>query len=115
MSLLSDNSSYVCTNSECTSCYEESKNELEEAAENTLEENYAYKDDGGDRVYFDTQVEKCIIDMTKWQAERMYSEEEVFEILRNFNQNALEYIKDDDRSIMTSSTLKKWFEQFKKK
>jgi len=50
---------------------------LEEAIENTLEENYAYKDDGGDRVYFDTQVEKCIIDMTKWQSERMYSEEDL--------------------------------------
>ena len=45
----------------------------------------------------------------------MYSEEELFLILQNFNQNSLEYIKDEERSIMTSSSLKKWFEQFKKK
>jgi hypothetical protein len=51
----------------------------------------------------------------KWQAERMHSDEEVLEILKNFNQNAMEYIKEDDRSIMTSSTLKEWFEQYKKK
>ena len=51
----------------------------------------------------------------KWQQERMYSEEEVLTLLQNFNKNAMEYIEQDDRSIMTSTTLKKWFEQFKKK
>jgi hypothetical protein len=51
----------------------------------------------------------------KWQQERMYSEEEVLDLLQNFNQNAMEYIKEDEKSIMTSITLKKWFEQFKKK
>lgn len=45
----------------------------------------------------------------------MYSEEEVLILLQNFNKNAMEYIEQDDRSIMTSTTLKKWFEQFKKK
>jgi hypothetical protein len=46
---------------------------------------------------------------------RSYSEEEVLELLQNFNQNAMEYIKEDEKSIMTFVTLKKWFEQFKKK
>jgi hypothetical protein len=45
----------------------------------------------------------------------LYSEEEVLELLQNFNQNAMEYIKEDEKSIMTFVTLKKWFEQFKKK
>jgi len=49
------------------------------------------------------------------QDNKMYSEEEVLEILKKFNQNAMEYIKQDDRNIMTSVTLEKWFEQFKKK
>ena len=40
---------------------------LEEATERILEENYAYNDDSGDRVYYDTQVKQCIIDGTKWQ------------------------------------------------
>jgi len=54
----------------------------------------------------------------KWQQEqdkKMYSEGEVFDLLQNVNQNAMEYIKQDDRNIMTSVTLQKWFEQFKKK
>jgi hypothetical protein len=51
----------------------------------------------------------------KWQAERMYSEKEVLDLLQNFNQNAMEYIKEDEKSIMTSVSLKKWFEQHKKK
>jgi hypothetical protein len=51
----------------------------------------------------------------EWQAERSYSEEEVIDLLQDFNQNAMEYIKEDEKSIMTSITLKKWFEQFKKK
>jgi hypothetical protein len=49
------------------------------------------------------------------QQENSYSEEEVLELLQKFNQNAMEYIKEDEKSIMTSITLKKWFEQFKKK
>ena len=93
---------------------------LEESIENTLEENYAYKDDGGDRVYFDTQVEKCIIDMTKWQAKRMYSEEDLEQAfssgrtVKNYKGEWEETYSDE----MTSSkyeNFKKWFEQFKNK
>ena len=61
------------------------------------------------------EVKLGFIDGAKWQQKRMYSEEEVLELLQNFNQNAMEYIKQDDRNIMTSVTLQKWFEQFKKK
>ena len=49
------------------------------------------------------------------QQKRSYNEEEVFELLQNFNQNAMEYIQQDERNIMTSVTLKKWFNKFKKK
>jgi len=63
----------------------------------------------------DITYENGFIDATKWQQERMYSEEEVLDLLQNFNQNAMEYIKEDEKSIMTSVTLKTWFEQFKKK
>ena len=37
----------------------------------------------------------------KWAQEKMYSEEEVLTLLQNFNKNAMEYIEQDDRSIMT--------------
>jgi hypothetical protein len=69
--------------------------------------------------YFDKEFymvkRLAFINGAKWQAERMYSEKEVLDLLQNFNQNAMEYIKEDEKSIMTSVSLKKWFEQFKKK
>lgn len=43
----------------------------------------------------------------KWQQEKMYSEEEVLELLRK-SHNA-------ESTSIISDTLKKWFEQFKKK
>ena len=86
---------------------------LEEAAErilfeNTKNEEIRYRG-GRDSVI------KSMLDIAKWQSERMYSEEEVLDLLQNFNQNAMEYIKEDEKSIMTSLSLKKWFKQFKKK
>jgi hypothetical protein len=49
----------------------------------------------------DGLVEECLNDGAKWQAERMYSEEEVLDIIANC-----------DGSV---TQAKKWFEQFKKK
>jgi hypothetical protein len=43
-----------------------------------------------------------VIEGAKWQAEKMYSEEEVIEILLNFRGENPRYIEE-------------WFEQFKKK
>ena len=82
---------------------------LEEAAEN----NYP----GGDVWTIEQALIRRLAFMNgaKWQQERMYSEEEVLDLLQNFNQNAMEYIKEDEKSIMTSVTLKTWFEQNKKK
>jgi hypothetical protein len=79
---------------------------LEEAIDKILDENYAYIDDGGDQVYYYTQAKQCIMDFIKWQAERMYSEEEVLEIL-NKRVFDLKHKKD-------IKTNKEWFEQFKK-
>ena len=42
----------------------------------------------------------------KWQAERMYSEEEVLKLLINFS---------DDRTFLKKDVAIKWFKQFKKK
>jgi hypothetical protein len=43
----------------------------------------------------------------KWQAERMYSEEEVLELIWKYETR--------QTSMVGYSNVKKWFEQFKKK
>jgi hypothetical protein len=47
----------------------------------------------------------------KWQAERMYSEEEVFNLLNNFNKDTL---KLRSLKLGNSFNVKDWFSQFKK-
>ena len=49
-------------------------------------------------------VHNAFIDGAKWQQERMYSEEEVLELLLN---RPGPYLSDEE--------IKEWFEQFKKK
>jgi len=100
--------------SRCTmgSCDCKPKQETpEKAAERILEENYAYKDDSGDRVYYDTQVKECIVNGAKWQQERMYSEEDMI----NFHKWAYQKNRIEESDKTTKELLKEWFEQFKKK
>jgi hypothetical protein len=47
----------------------------------------------------------------KWQEKRMYSEEEVLELLSNFNTHTLKLQK---LKIGNSFNAKEWFNQFKK-
>jgi hypothetical protein len=77
---------------------------LEQAAEN-------YTKDGTKHFIEKTNVELGFIAGAKWQAERMYSEEEVGEILYNaFGEYGKHY------GIMIDGALiNKLFEQFKKK
>ena len=103
--------------SRCTmgSCDCKPKQETpEKAAERILEENYAYKDDSGDRVYYDTQVKECIVNGAKWQKERMYSEEEVLEILLKHQSDYRSAVRNTS-PLNWSFDIKQWFEQFKKK
>jgi len=69
----------------------------------TLEEGYERVYDSIDYTEFDFTSFKL---GAKWQEERMYSEEEVLEIIRQY---ALE------EHLITSSKPDIWFEQFKKK
>jgi len=59
-------------------------------------------------VDYDTNedIRNIWIEGAKWQAERMYSEEEVYDILV---EHTIELFKKE------STTLNEWFEQFKKK
>ena len=81
-------------------CYAKPKQEtLEEAAEN-------YNDDfqikGGSKAPHikNVHIMNHFIEGAKWQQERMYSEEEVLELLR--------------KAHFVEQNIKEWFEQFKK-
>ena len=52
--------------------------------------------------------ETSFIDGAKWQQERMYSEEEVFNLLMELSS------VDKNSSSGTPHSIAKWFEQFKK-
>jgi len=137
MYLLPDNSMYVCTNSECTRCYEEEDEEpeqetLEEAKQEqkqhlidlmrldeqeTLEKvahkmliNYGIKSMGQSIGVL--EVKKLMVNFAKWQQEQdknMYSEEEVFNFLMNFWMEKRREFKTNPVCVAN------WFEQFKKK
>ena len=69
---------------------------LEEAKQRVLKDNYVTANDGD------------IFEMgAKWQAERMYSEEEVIDLLQKMN--------DWPTICEGRSDIEEWFEQFKKK
>jgi hypothetical protein len=72
MSLLPDNSIYVCTNSECTNCYEKSENELEEAAEKFRSNNPGTMHGGNN-----TKIINAFKAGADWQAEQMYTYDEL--------------------------------------
>ena len=92
--------------------YEEPKQEtLEEAAYQARRDyqDEVGKDGMNDCIMFDAmKIQKGFKQGAKWQQERMYSEEEVMDIL------LLSYSSISDKSL-AGADLRKWFEQFKKK
>jgi hypothetical protein len=76
----------------------------EEPKQETLEEAF-YKTYFGNKISFNSDIGKAFELGAKWQAERMYSEEEVLEILFELSCN-----NDTDKE-----EVEEWFEQFKKK
>ena len=52
---------------------------------------------------------ESFIEGAKWQAKKMYSEEEVISILYSFHK------ENNSRVVFSLSGITKWFEQFKKK
>ena len=82
------------------------KETLEEASEKKRQESFmcCSLSKTVDYVTVGEREKSAFIEGAKWQAERMYSEEEVLEILFEFSCN-----NDIDKKEM-----KEWFEQFKK-
>ena len=123
MSLIEDESIYACYNSECTSCYEEDKEEPDYTAllqpvgtkQETLEEalNKFVRTMLLDQsVYIDFL--QCAEFGAKWQQERSYSEED---IALAFNEGQAYSVtgKLVDGKEWAKTHKKEWFEQFKKK
>jgi len=76
---------------------------LEEAAERLAK---IYCDGRVNTNTTEFQIQQLIIKGAKWQQERMYSEEEVFKLICDFNYDLqIDEVKD----------IKEYFEQFKKK
>jgi len=83
---------------------EEEEETLEDTAKKFTENLYYKVDDSDEFNGEPLAVYDAFIEGAKWQAERMYSEEEAIQLLIKFNQEIREV--DDVRG---------WFEQFKKK
>jgi hypothetical protein len=64
--------------------------------------------DGENCNFFEDVQPKDLIEFAKWQQERMYSEEEIIEILHS----RMRYTLGKDYKEVTTI---EWFEQFKKK
>ena len=83
------------------------KQTIEEAAERILSKEGIKQHPSGLETYLKGNVISAMVEMFKWQGEKMYSEEEVLELLH-------------DRMIYTlgsdyqRTTTTEWFEQFKK-
>jgi hypothetical protein len=87
---------------------EESKQEtFEEAAKDFIENTMKYSFNSLETKTFANRLLKSVEFGTKWQAERMYSEEEVHKIIGSYNAHLTAFGVD--------FTYNKWFEQFKKK
>jgi hypothetical protein len=77
------------------------KETLEEAAERYIEDS--------SHALYELRKE-CFLDGAKWQAERMYSEEETLNLWNWLNDGFIVR-----KSLPTKDELIGWFEQFKKK
>ena len=84
------------------------KETLEEAAEKFRSNNPGTMQGGNN-----TKILNAFKNGAKWQAERMYSEEEVLELLKKFAPHIRYNYKELPHTW--SQVVKEWFEQFKKK
>ena len=85
---------------------------LEEAAKSYIENTMRFSFNSLETKTQANRMLKCAEFGAKWQAERMYSEGEVLELLDNFNKHTLKLQK---LKLGNSFNVKEWFELFKKK
>jgi len=87
------------------------KETLEEAAEKYARKQCddMYDNEGLTGASWGWETSLDFIAGAKWQAEIMYSEEKVIDILYSFHK------EENSRVVFSLSGITKWFEQFKKK
>jgi hypothetical protein len=98
------------------------KETLEGAAERLSKNAYKKHSVKDDKLSLDEQIQRSggfivgfkegMIDGAKWQAERMYSEEKVLQIINSFEKLCYNYQSNKD---WFPSKKSEWFEQHKKK
>jgi hypothetical protein len=99
---------------DCKGCDRKPKQETpEEVAERLVKETTLYGSQEASigssaRSYFETEL-RCVLLGMKWQMERSYSEEEVFNLLMELSS------RDINSYSRTPHSVANWFEQFKKK
>ena len=92
------------------------KETLEEIAEEFLIRQGCQRMDcdGENCNFFEDVQPKDLIEFAKWQAKRMYSEEEVLEILLKHQSDYRSTVRNTS-PLNWSFDINKWFEKFKKK
>ena len=84
---------------------------IEEAAERILSKEGIKLHPSGLETYLKGNVINAMVEMVKWQAERMYSEEEVLHIIDSFEKLCYNYQSNKDWIQLKKS---EWFKQVKK-
>jgi uncharacterized protein YqgV (UPF0045/DUF77 family) len=85
---------------------------IEEAAERILSKEGIKRHPSGLETYLEGNVINAMVEMVKWQGERMYSEKEVLSIIDSFEKLCYNYQSNKD---WFPSKKSEWFKQFKKK
>jgi hypothetical protein len=68
-------------------------------------------EEAAEKYKYNPKGDFCFTNGAKWQAERMYSEEDMI----NFHKWAYQKNRIEESDKTTKELLKEWFEQFKKK
>jgi|Laugrespbdmm15sd_2_1035082.scaffolds.fasta_scaffold195017_1 uncharacterized protein YqgV (UPF0045/DUF77 family) len=84
---------------------------IEEAAERILSKEGVKLHPSGLETYLKGNVINAMVEMVKWQAERMYSEQEVLSIIDSFEKLCYNYQSNKD---WFPSKKSEWFKQVKK-
>jgi uncharacterized protein YqgV (UPF0045/DUF77 family) len=84
---------------------------IEEAAERILSKEGIKLHPSGLETYLKGNVINAMVEMVKWQAERMYSEQEVLSIIDSFEKLCYNYQSNKD---WFPSKKSEWFKQVKK-
>jgi hypothetical protein len=91
------------------------KETLEEVAKSYIENTMRFSFNSLETKTQANRMLKCAEFGAKWQAERMYSEEEVMDLFRKYQYDLAQWVLRMEDDIGGKPIPTEWFEQFKKK